>query len=67
MNAGPADGDLVFVVARGEGRLDASVRAAEVARIGSAAADCLARAIARAVYAAELQAVPTEPAQPPTA
>ena len=49
----PFDGDIVFVVAKGAARLDASARAADVARIGSAAADCLARAIARGVYAAQ--------------
>jgi L-aminopeptidase/D-esterase-like protein len=45
----PFDGDTVFVLATGTG--DAA-RPADVGRIGSAAADCLARAIARGVYAA---------------
>ena len=47
----PFDGDLVFCVADGP-ELSATVgdRQAEVARIGSAAADTLARAIARAVF-----------------
>lgn len=48
----PFDGDVVFAVATGEVVLGPS-RAGEVARLGSAAADCLARAIARAVYEAE--------------
>jgi L-aminopeptidase/D-esterase-like protein len=47
------DGDIVFAlasasVAPGEGQR----RALQVSRIGSAAADCMARAIARAVYGA---------------
>jgi L-aminopeptidase/D-esterase-like protein len=47
----PFDGDAVFALASGgvELRRD-SLRAAKVARIGSAAADCLSRAIARAVH-----------------
>lgn len=49
----PFDGDLVFAAASGEKALsDTPARAAQIARIGSAAADCLARAIARAVYLA---------------
>jgi L-aminopeptidase/D-esterase-like protein len=49
----PFDGDTVFAVASANRPLDASVvRALHIARIGSAAADCLARAIARAVHAA---------------
>jgi L-aminopeptidase/D-esterase-like protein len=49
----PFDGDTVFAVASGalpfqwSGNVE---RSAHVARIGSAAADCLARAIARSVY-----------------
>lgn len=50
----PFDGDIVFALSNGavtlpnkSARFD---RASLVARIGSAAADCLARAIARAVY-----------------
>ncbi len=47
----PFDGDTVFAVASGAIVLDANVqRGAQVGRIGSAAADCLARAIARAVH-----------------
>lgn len=50
----PFDGDIVFALSNGaaslsEGR-DEFRRAASVARIGSAAADCLARAIARGVF-----------------
>lgn len=47
----PFDGDTVFALASAELALDASsLRAAQIARIGSAAADCLARAVARAVH-----------------
>jgi L-aminopeptidase/D-esterase-like protein len=47
----PFDGDTVFAVASGEVALDRElIRAAHIGRIGSAAADCLARAIARAVH-----------------
>jgi L-aminopeptidase/D-esterase-like protein len=47
----PFDGDVVFALASGGIALGQdSVRAAQVARIGSAAADCLSRAIARAVH-----------------
>jgi len=47
----PFDGDTIFAVASGELELDKDLlRAAEIGRIGSAAADCLARAIARAVH-----------------
>jgi L-aminopeptidase/D-esterase-like protein len=49
----PFDGDTVFALASGELVLDQSLqRAAQVGRIGSAAADCLARAIARGVHEA---------------
>jgi L-aminopeptidase/D-esterase-like protein len=49
----PLDGDTVFALATGGARLQAGVpRAVQLARIGSAAADCLARAIARGVYVA---------------
>ena len=49
----PFDGDTVFAVAGGALDLPATeARAAQIARLGSAAADCLSRAIARAVYAA---------------
>ena len=47
----PFDGDTVFALASGAVTLDeAERRAAHVGRIGSAAADCMARAIARAVH-----------------
>ncbi len=47
----PFDGDTIFAVASGAVRVDArNRRAAHIGRIGSAAADCLARAIGRAVY-----------------
>ena len=47
----PFDGDTVFAVASGGIELSRdSLRAAHLARIGSAAADCMSRAIARAVH-----------------
>jgi L-aminopeptidase/D-esterase-like protein len=47
----PFDGDTLFAVASGAIELDTQrQRAAHVGRIGSAAADCVARAIARAVF-----------------
>jgi L-aminopeptidase/D-esterase-like protein len=47
----PFDGDTVFALASGELPLEKNLlRAAQIGRIGSAAADCLARAIARAVH-----------------
>jgi len=47
----PFDGDTVFALASGSVALARHpLRAAHVARIGSAAADCLSRAIARAVH-----------------
>jgi L-aminopeptidase/D-esterase-like protein len=47
----PFDGDTVFAVASAEVPLGTALsRAAHVGRLGSAAADCLARAIGRAVY-----------------
>ena len=47
----PFDGDTVFALASGEMTLDVNLlRAAQIGRIGSAAADCLARAVARAVH-----------------
>ncbi|MFT4089154.1 MAG: P1 family peptidase [Asticcacaulis sp.] len=49
----PFDGDVVFALATGEIKLDQGPsRGAQLARLGSAAADCLARAIARGVYEA---------------
>ncbi len=47
----PLDGDTIFALASGEVKLlESRLRAAHVGRIGSAAADCVARAIARAVH-----------------
>jgi L-aminopeptidase/D-esterase-like protein len=47
----PFDGDTVFALASAELTLEKNLlRAAQIGRIGSAVADCLARAIARAVY-----------------
>jgi L-aminopeptidase/D-esterase-like protein len=47
----PFDGDSVFALASPEIALENdSLRAAQIGRIGSAAADCLTRAIARAVH-----------------
>lgn len=49
----PFDGDTVFAVASGATPLgEGNARAVGLGRLGSAAADCLARAIARAVYEA---------------
>lgn len=47
------DGDVLFVLAGGEHRLDAEDRLRALMRIGSIAADCIARAVGRAVHAAE--------------
>jgi L-aminopeptidase/D-esterase-like protein len=53
----PFDGDTIFSLASGSVALGRnSVRAAHVARIGSAAADCLSRAIVRAVHHARRSA-----------
>jgi L-aminopeptidase/D-esterase-like protein len=46
----PFDGDTIFALASGEFRVPPQQRAFQIGRIGSAAADCLARAIARAVH-----------------
>jgi L-aminopeptidase/D-esterase-like protein len=49
----PFDGDLVFALAGGSLPLgDGPARQVRLARLGSAAADCVARAIARAVHLA---------------
>jgi L-aminopeptidase/D-esterase-like protein len=49
----PFDGDTLFTLASGACAIgEGGDRNVEVARIGSAAADCLARAIARGVFAA---------------
>lgn len=56
----PFDGDTVFALAGKQLSLGAGLaRQAKVGRIGAAAADCLARAIARAVYTASVQAPET--------
>jgi L-aminopeptidase/D-esterase-like protein len=53
----PFDGDTVFALASGEVELRGNLhRAAGIGRIGSAAADCLARAIARAAHFSNLPA-----------
>jgi len=47
----PFDGDTLFALASGAVALDENrARAVHVARIGSAAADCVTRAIVRAVH-----------------
>ena len=48
----PFDGDVVFAATSGEIDLGQDERLRRIARIGSALADCLARAIARGVYLA---------------
>jgi L-aminopeptidase/D-esterase-like protein len=48
----PVDGDTVFALTTGGKRLQGD-RPREIARLGSVAADCVARSIARGVYAAE--------------
>lgn len=49
----PFDGDTVFALASGaQGLGDGRARAVQLGRLGSAAADCLARALARAVHEA---------------
>jgi L-aminopeptidase/D-esterase-like protein len=56
----PFDGDTVFALSTGEVQLSKDLsRPAHIGRIGSAAADCLARAIARAVHAGN--STPTVP------
>jgi L-aminopeptidase/D-esterase-like protein len=47
----PLDGDVIFAAATGKRALEDPAR--DLARIGAAAADCLARAIARGVYEAK--------------
>ena len=49
----PMDGDVVFALATGQVPVSDSI--SDVARIGMAAADCLARAAARGVFAASGQ------------
>jgi L-aminopeptidase/D-esterase-like protein len=48
----PFDGDLIFAISTAKREL-AEMRAGEVLRIGTIAADCLSRAIARGVYEAQ--------------
>jgi len=48
----PFDGDTIFVLAGGAWSLP-EPRAEALTRIGAAAADCVARSVMRAVYAAE--------------
>jgi L-aminopeptidase/D-esterase-like protein len=48
----PFDGDTAFVLAEGSHALP-EPRAVALARIGAIAADCVARAIGRAVYLAD--------------
>lgn len=49
----PFDGDVLFVLATGARALGGEGRAALVLELGSLAADCVARAVARGVYEAE--------------
>lgn len=56
----PNDGDTVFAAATG--RIEKSIDAMLLTEIGSAAADCLARAVARGVY--EAKALPYPKAVP---
>ena len=56
----PFDGDTVFALASSELKLEQNVlRAAQIGRIGSAAADCLTRAIARAVHFSNRRQAPS--------
>jgi L-aminopeptidase/D-esterase-like protein len=48
----PFDGDVVFALSSGAVEIEGPTRALTIARLGSAAADTLARAIARGVYSA---------------
>jgi L-aminopeptidase/D-esterase-like protein len=48
----PLDGDVVFALATGRRALSGP-RALALARLGSVAADCLARSVARAVWSAD--------------
>ncbi|MES1989368.1 MAG: P1 family peptidase [Pseudomonadota bacterium] len=49
----PFDGDVLFVLATARKPLDADARPRQIMRLGAIAADCVARAVARAVYEAE--------------
>jgi L-aminopeptidase/D-esterase-like protein len=54
----PFDGDTIFALASGSCTLDdREGRAGDLSRVGSAAADCMARAIARAVHHARAASV----------
>lgn len=55
----PMDGDLVFALSTGGGRLETEVQ--DLSMIGHAAALCLSRAIARAIFAATPQPGDTLP------
>lgn len=48
----PLDGDTLFVMAGGDKPLQEKTAATMIARIGTLSADCIARAISRAVYEA---------------
>ncbi len=48
----PFDGDVVFGLATGAREINADIRPYQLTRLGSLAADCLARAVARGVHAA---------------
>ncbi|RZV98468.1 MAG: peptidase T4, partial [Rhodobacteraceae bacterium] len=47
----PLDGDIVFALSTGRRALADPI--AEIAQLGTVAADCLARAVARGVYVAQ--------------
>ena len=49
----PFDGDVLFVLATATKPLNREIRAREILQLGSIAADCVARAVARGVYEAE--------------
>jgi L-aminopeptidase/D-esterase-like protein len=49
----PFDGDLVYALSTAKRKIDSQWRQRDVMRLGSIAADCLARAIARGVYEAQ--------------
>ncbi|KAB7742898.1 peptidase T4 [Parvibaculum sedimenti] len=49
----PVDGDVIFVLATGKVALGPENRAGRLAWLGSIAADCVARSVARGVYEAE--------------
>ena len=49
----PFDGDIVFALAAGRVAVgEGPERTVAIARLGAAAADCMARAVARAIHAA---------------